>query len=296
MATLRKKNLSRPDELRPVGRGHLELIELGDLAFGRITYEPGWRWSTDVRSIVHTDQCEVHHVGYVISGRLQVEMADGSGMQVGPGDVFEMPPGHDAWVVGDEPWVSVDWTGRRFFGKTPDATGQRKLATILFTDLVGSTRMLAQLGDQAWRDRLADYHALVRRAIERHRGREVQTTGDGILATFDSPAHAVYCALDTTRDAPTLGMAQRAGLHTGEVEFAGDDVRGIAVHLAARVASMAGTGEVYISATTNALLFGSGLATASRGSHSLKGIDGDVELFAVGPPSGSAAGPGTGGT
>lgn len=282
MATLRKKNLSRPDEIRPVGRGRLELIELGDSALGRISYEPGWRWSEDVRPIVGTEVCEVTHVGYVVSGSLRIEMQDGSMMDCLPGDVFEIPPGHEAWVLGDEPWISIDWTGRRFFGKTPDATGQRKLATILFTDLVGSTQMLAQVGDQAWRDRLAEYHALVRRAIERHRGREVQTTGDGILATFDSPAHAVYCALDTARDAPTLGMAQRAGLHTGEVEFAGDDVRGIAVHVAARVASAGGAGEVLVSATTNALLFGSGISTVSRGSHSLKGIDGAVELFAVG--------------
>ena len=265
-----------------MGRGALEVVELGDLALGRITYQPGWRWSEDLKPIVGTEYCEVTHSGYAVGGNLRVQMADGSTMDIGGGDVFEIPPGHDAWVLGDDPWVSVDWTGRRFFGKTPDATGQRRLATILFTDLVGSTQLLTQVGDQAWRDRLGEYHALLRRHIEKHRGREVQTTGDGVLATFDSPAHAVHCALETAQAAPSIGLQQRAGLHTGEVEFAGDDVRGIAVHLAARVAAVAGAGEVVVSSTTSALLFGSGLATSSRGSHALKGIEGEVELFLVG--------------
>jgi class 3 adenylate cyclase len=281
VATLRKKNLSRPDEVRSVGRGRLELIEMGDGAFGRITYEPGWRWSEDLKPYVGTEWCEITHVGYVISGHLRAEMRDGSILDMLPGDVFEVPSGHDAYVVGDEQWVSVDWTGRRFFGRTPDAAAQRKLATIMFTDLVDSTRTAARLGDHAWRDRLAEYNAMVRRAIERHHGREVHTTGDGLVATFESPAHAVYCALDTARDAPDLGLEQRAGLHTGEIELAGDDVRGIAVHLASRVAAAAGAGEVLVSATTNALLTGSGLNTSSRGVQQLKGIEAPVELFAV---------------
>jgi class 3 adenylate cyclase len=281
VARLQKRNLAQPDEVRSVGRGTLELVELGDSAFGRITYEPGWRWSTDLKPIVGTDLCDIHHVGYVISGRLQVQMGDGSAMEAQAGDIFEIPPGHDAWVIGDEPWISVDWTGRRFFGKTPDASGNRVLATLLLTDIVGSTQVLAQVGDQAWRDRLAEYHAMVRRAIEKHRGREVETTGDGVLAWFGSPAHAVRCAVDTAANTRVLGLEQRAGLHTGEVEFAGHDVRGIAVHLAARIAAMAGAGEVLVSATTNALLLGSGTRTVSRGSHSLKGIDQPVELFAV---------------
>jgi class 3 adenylate cyclase len=281
VAKLQKRNLGAPDELRNVGRGRLEVVEMGDAAFGRVTFPPGFRWSDDVKPIVRTELCEVHHVGYTISGQLHTEMRDGSTLDVGPGDIFEIPPGHDAWVVGDEPWVSVDWTGRRFFGKTPDAAGERVLATIMFTDIVRSTELARELGDQAWRARLADYHAMVRRQLERHRGRLIQTTGDGVLATFDSPARGVACALDCNAGSPELGLEQRAGLHTGEVEFAGEDVRGVAVHLAARVSAAAGAGEVLISATTNALLFGSGIATSSRGNHSLKGIDQPVELFKV---------------
>jgi class 3 adenylate cyclase len=281
VAKLQKRNLGVPDEVRTVGRGRLEVVEMGDAAFGRVTFPPGFRWSEDVKPIVGTDYCEVHHVGYTISGRLHSEMRDGSTLDVGPGDIFEIPPGHDAWVVGDEPWVSIDWTGRRFYGKTPDADAQRVLATIMFTDIVGSTERLREMGDQAWRALVADYHAMLRRALERHRGREVQTTGDGVLASFDSPARAARSALETAEGARQLGLEQRAGLHTGEIELAGDDVRGVAVHLAARVAAAAGAGEVLVSATTNGLLFGSGMATTSRGNHSLKGIDQPVELFAV---------------
>jgi class 3 adenylate cyclase len=202
-------------------------------------------------------------------------------LDVEAGDVFEFPAGHDSWVLGDEPWVSIDWTGRRFFGKALDDGADRVLATILFTDLVGSTERLREMGDQTWRAVLAEYHAMVRRCIERHRGREIQTTGDGMLATFDSPARGVRCALETAEGSRAMGLEQRAGLHTGEVQFAGDDVRGIAVHLAARVAAEAGAEQVFVSATTNALLFGSGLNTVSRGTHSLKGIEQPVELFAV---------------
>jgi class 3 adenylate cyclase len=279
---LQKHSLDHPTETRNFGLGRLDLVDLNDIAIGRTNYAPGWKWSHDVKPIVGTEWCESHHMGYTVSGRLHSEMADGSMIEVGPGDVFEIPPVHDAWVVGDEPWVSIDWAGRRFYGKAADAMAAPILATILFTDVVGSTQLAARLGDHVWREKLAEYHAMLRQLLERHRGREIQTTGDGLLAMFDSPARAVHFGLDSAAAAPTLDLEQRAGMHTGEVELAGDDVRGVAVHLAARVAAAADAGEVLVSATTNALLFGSGIKTVSRGSHSLKGIDQPVELFAVG--------------
>jgi class 3 adenylate cyclase len=281
VSRLQKRNLDQPNETRTFGLGRLDLVDLGDTVVGRTHYAPGWRWSQDVKPIVGTDWCEIHHVGYTVSGRLHTEMADGSMIEIGPGDVFILPPNHDAWVLGDEPWVSIDWSGRRFYGKAADAMAAPVLATMLFTDIVGSTQLAAQLGDSTWRDRLAEYHSMLRRFLELHHGREVQTTGDGLLAIFDSPARAVRCALDSAAAAPSLRLEQRAGLHTGEIELAGDDVRGLAVHLAARVAGAAAAGEVLVSSTTNALLIGSGLTTTSRGTHELKGIDGQVELFAV---------------
>lgn len=281
MARLQKRNLSRPDEIRPVGRGQLEIVEIANVAIGRVTYQPGWRWSEDVRPIVGGEWCDLRHIGVVVSGGLQVEMADGTTLQLSPDDVFEIPPGHDAWVVGDAPWVAIDSVGRRQFGKVPDTSATRVLATIMFTDLVDSTATAAALGDRTWRDRLAEYRDVVNRALERFGGREVASTGDGVLATFDSPARAVRCATQLARDTVELGMEQRAGLHTGEVEVAGDDVRGIAVHLAARVAATSGASEVLLSSTTNQLLIGSGLVTVSRGLHELKGIDQPIELFVV---------------
>jgi class 3 adenylate cyclase len=281
VSRLQKKNLSQPDEVRSVGRGQLEFVEVGDSAIGRITYQPGWRWSEDLRPIVGTKVCEVRHVGVVLSGHLRIEMTDGSTIDLLPNDVYDIPPGHDTWVVGDEPYVSIDTVGRRNFGKPSRISDDRTLATILFTDLVSSTELLAQIGDRAWRDRLADYQFMATNVVEKFRGREVTTTGDGLLAVFDSPARAVRCAVELNAAAGEVGVKQRAGIHTGEVEMAGSDVRGIAVHLAARVAAAAGAGEVLISSTTSSLLAGSGLTTVSRGPQQLKGIEGPVELFAV---------------
>src|SRR5688572_28687518 len=281
MARLQKRNLAKPTEIRSVGRGQLELVELGDTTLGRMTYEPGWRWSEDLKPLVGGESCQIRHVGVVISGHLHIEMDDGATMELLRDDVYEIPPGHDAWVLVDERWTSIDSEGRRYFAKLTEAAEARSLATILLTDIVSSTETAERLGDSAWRGLLASYHVTATRNIERYRGREVATTGDGVLALFDSPARAVRCAVDTAVAAHELGGEQRAGVHTGEVDRVGEDVRGIAVHVAARVAAAAGAGEVLVSATTNVLLTGSGIATISRGAQSLKGIDQPVELFAV---------------
>jgi class 3 adenylate cyclase len=257
-------------------------VEFGDTTLGRIRYEPGWRWSQDVRPLVGGGEwCDIRHVGVAISGLLHVEMSDGTMVELGPGDAYEVPPGHDAWVVGGEPWISIDSEGRRYFAKVSHASDDRTLATILLTDLVSSTELVAKIGDYDWRDRLADYHSMAARTLERFRGREIGTTGDGILALFDSPARAARCALEMAAGAASIGVQQRAGIHTGEVELVGTDVRGLAVHLAARVAAQAGGGEVLVSATTRQLLSGSGLVASSRGVHELKGIEDPIELFAV---------------
>ncbi len=176
MSRLQRKSLQRPDEQRPLGRGRLELVDLGDVAVGRVTYPPGWRWSTDVQPLVHTSSCEVHHIGFVVSGRLRVEMTDGSTLDLEADDAFEIPPGHDAWVVGDEPWVAVDSLGRRYFGAVDGDVGHRALGSILFTDIVGSTETAARVGDVAWHALLADLNSSARQDLERHHGREIDTT------------------------------------------------------------------------------------------------------------------------
>ena len=157
----------------------------------------------------------------------------------------------------------------------------RILATLLFTDIVDSTARAAELGDRRWRELLEKHHALVRRQLERHRGREVDTAGDGFLARFDGPARAVRCAAAIRDAVAGLGLSIRAGLHTGECELARGRVAGIAVHLGARILALAGPGEVLVSATVKDLVAGSGLSFADRGVHTLKGVPGQWNVFAA---------------
>jgi class 3 adenylate cyclase len=155
------------------------------------------------------------------------------------------------------------------------------LATVLFTDIVGSTEQAAELGDRRWRELLAAHDTAVRRELERFRGQEVDTAGDGFLVTFDGPARAVRCATSIRRVVGELGLQVRAGVHTGECELDGDKVRGIAVHTGARVAALADPGEVLVSSTVKDLVAGSGLEFEDRGEHELKGVPGEWKLYAV---------------
>jgi class 3 adenylate cyclase len=228
-----------------------------------------------------TQSCQVHHLGYLISGTMHVRMDDGEALDIPPECVFEIPPGHDAWVVGDEPCVMVEWTSARLVGISPEGPGERVLATVLFTDIVDSTVTLQKLGDQAWRDLLGRHNARLRDDLNTFRGREVKTTGDGFLAVFDGATRAVRCAAVMTRSAREVGVSIRVGIHSGEVEFVGDDVRGVTVHTAARVMSLAGPGDVIVSSTTADLLEGSGLVLEDAGTHELKGLSGHRQVFRV---------------
>jgi class 3 adenylate cyclase len=158
---------------------------------------------------------------------------------------------------------------------------ERVLATVMFTDIVGSTERAARLGDEGWRDLLASHQAAARRELTRFRGREVKTLGDGLLATFDGPARAIRCGQAMAAAARSLGLEVRVGVHTGEVELIGDDVGGIAVHIAARVGALAASGEVLASSTVKDLVAGSGLQFVDRGVSSLKGIVDEWRLFAA---------------
>jgi pimeloyl-ACP methyl ester carboxylesterase len=198
-----------------------------------------------------------------------------------PGARFVELPGSD-----HVPWVgnagAVVGEIRQFLtGARAGADVDRVLATIVFVDLVDSTRRAATLGDADWRQLLAGFYTVARRELERFRGREVKTTGDGLLAIFDGPARAVRGALAMTAGAHSLGLEARAGVHTGECEVGSDDVGGLAVHIGARIADLAGAGEVLVSSTVRDLVAGSGLRFAERGTHVLRGVPDDWRLFAA---------------
>ena len=184
------------------------------------------------------------------------------------------------------PWLSdsdaiVDEIEEFLTGVRGRAEPDRVLATVLFTDIVGSTAKAAELGDRRWRDLLDSHNSVVRRELARFRGHEVKTAGDGFLATFDGPARAIRCACAISNAVRPLGLETRAGLHTGECEVMGDDIGGIAVHIGARVAACAGAGEVLVSSTVKDLVAGSGLNFQEHGVHTLKGVPGEWRLFAV---------------
>lgn len=198
-----------------------------------------------------------------------------------PGAKYVELPGNDHL-----PWLSdaeaiLDEVEEFLTGVRHGAEPDRVLATVLFTDIVRATERAAALGDRRWRDLLDSHHALVRRELARFRGREVDTTGDGFLATFDGPARAIRCACAVSEGARELDLEIRAGLHTGECELIGDKVGGIAVHIGARVAASASPGEVLVSSTVKDLVAGSGLRFVDRGVHALKGVPGEWRLFAV---------------
>lgn len=192
----------------------------------------------------------------------------------------ELPGGGNFWFDDDGDAILAE-IEEFVTGARPTPAADRVLLTVLFTDIVGSTRLAAELGDARWRDLLAAHHALVRRELARFRGREVKTIGDGFLATFDGPARAVRCAHAITEAVRALGVEVRAGLHTGECELVADDVGGIAVHIAARVAARAGANEVLVSSTVRDLVAGSGLRFADRGGHELQGVPGEWRLHAL---------------
>jgi class 3 adenylate cyclase len=286
MPRLRFKTFATPDEVRPLPNGRAEVVSLDESTVARSVFNPGWRWSVDLAPIMGTRSCQVHHLGHAISGVMRVVTDDGDTLDIPPGSIYEIPPGHDAWVVGDEPWVTVEWTSARIVGIGPEGPGERVLATVLFTDIVDSTARLQELGDVPWQELLRLHNARLRSDVNAFRGREVKTTGDGFLVVFDGATKAVRCAGAMTRSARDLGLAIRVGIHTGEVQFVGEDVLGVAVHAAARVMALAGPGEVLVSSTTRDLLDGSGILLQEAGTHELKGLAGGRLVFRLVTPDG----------
>lgn len=196
--------------------------------------------------------------------------------------VVELPGNEYFPYLGDQDAI-LDEIEEFLTGVRPVPALDRALATVLFTDIVSSTERAAELGDDAWTRTLDRHDALVAREVERHRGRKINPTGDGILATFDGPARAVRCAQAICGAVRSLAIEVRAGLHTGEVELRGSDIGGIAVHIGQRVSALAGSGEVLVSSTVKDLVAGSGIVFADRGSHVLKGVPDEWRLFAAEP-------------
>ena len=235
---------------------------------------------TDVRHVlpsVHVPTLVVHRAGdqatRIEGGRYLAEHIPGARLVELPG------ADHFPWVGDTE---SILREVERFVaGSEHVVEPDRVLATVLFTDIVDSTRQLAERGDRSWRELLVRFYALLRRELERFRGREIDTAGDGLLASFDGPARAVRCACRIRDEVPALGISVRCGVHTGECEVLGEKVGGIAVHLGARVCSAAAPNEVLVSSTVKDLVAGSQLRFADRGERELKGVPGEWRLYAA---------------
>lgn len=273
------KSFDSPDRVVEAPAVRSEIVELGPLTIGRSTHAVGFRWSTHIKPMVGTERCQVRHVGIVAAGRMGVELPDGSILEIGQGGVFDVPPGHDGWTVGDEPLVTIEWSGAMEW--LVPAHGERVLASLLFTDIVGSTEHIERLGDRAWRRQIATHDDTVREVLTATRGRESSTTGDGFVALYDAPARAIHAAITIRDRVRATGLELRQGIHVGEVELQGRDIRGRAVHEAARIMAAAGAGEILVSSVASTLASGAGFTFVDRGAHELKGLPGTHQLFAV---------------
>jgi class 3 adenylate cyclase len=234
----------------------------------------------DVRTVLPT----VRVPTLVIQHSDNVVIPSGRGRYVAeqiPGARYVEVPGSNTYHFV-EPWrQSFQEIAEFLTGHQPDVADDRVLATVLFTDIVDSTRRAAEIGDRDWHALLDAHDAVVRSQLARFRGREVNTSGDGFLAMFDGPQRAIRCALAIRDAVAPLGLEVRAGLHTGECEIRGDDIGGIAVHIGARVSALAGNGDVLVSSTLRDLVIGSGLEFDDRGAHQLKGVPGEWHVFAA---------------
>jgi class 3 adenylate cyclase/pimeloyl-ACP methyl ester carboxylesterase len=240
----------------------------------------GWVMRLDVRSVLSSVRAPTLVLHRTENPHYRIAMGRYLADHI-PGAKMVELPGSDWFPAFIDSEPLLDEIEEFLTGTRPAPVHDRILATVLFTDVVGSTQLAARLGDEGWLGLRARHDAIVRSALERNRGREVNTMGDGFLATFDGPARAVRCASEIAAEVRSLGIEIRAGLHTGEVEVHGDQVAGLAVHIAARVMAMAGDSRVLVSGTVKDLVVGSGIEFADRGEHQLKGVPGGWRLFEV---------------
>jgi class 3 adenylate cyclase len=279
------RRFEEPDELIEFGGVTDQLISIGGLTVSRAVQPPGWRWSTDFKPLVGGERCRARHVGLQLSGRQAIEREDGTTYEIGPGELYDIAPGHDGWTLGDEPSVALEWAGMRTW---IGGARNRILASLVFTDIVDSTGTAARLGDAAWHELLEMHYHASDDVIARFGGRRVTTTGDGVLAVFEAAVNAVRAADAMLAAAAEQDLLIRVGVHVGEVELAGDDVRGVTVHEASRVMATAGPNEVLVSEAVAMLCRSSPLTFEEAGEHELKGVEGRWRLYRVASEEGVA--------
>lgn len=283
MSRVEVRDLGEPEAVIRYPLGASYQVRLAGTVVSRHVLQPGWSWEAHAQPQVGTASCELYHRGVVLRGRMGVRTDEGEELVIGPNQVFDLPPGHLTWVEGDDELVMVDWAGGAGFDVRPGESA-RVMATILFTDMVGSTAQARKAGDEAWRRTVAMHDDVVRTALVRFGGREVETAGDSFLIVFDGAERAIRCGLDLVEALAAIQVPIRVGIHSGEVELTAEDVRGVAVHTAARIVDEARPGEVLVSGTTRDLAEGSaGLAFEPRGRHELRGLERQHDLFAARP-------------
>ena len=193
MAGLQSRRFDEPDELVTLPLVTVQVVLLGEAHVARLVHQPGWSWAEHVKPVAGTPSCQHHHQGVVLGGEVEIETDTGARRILRAGEAFEVPPGHNARVIGDKPFVTIEFAGVYGWAKPAEA-GERFVATLLVTDIVDSTKVAVQLGDATWKQLLARHNEAVRLQLDRFRGVEVNTTGDGFLAFFDGAARAVRCA------------------------------------------------------------------------------------------------------
>src|ERR671914_2017694 len=246
MSRLEVRDLGEPEAVVTYPLGASSQVRLGGTVVTRHVLQPGWSWVEHAQPQVGTTSCELYHRGVVLRGRMGVRTDDGDQLIIEPNHVFDLPPGHVTWVEGDEELVMVDWAGGAGFDARPGEEA-RVVATILFTDIVDSTALARDAGDASWKRTVAMHDDVVRTVLAGFGAREVETAGDSFLVVFDSAERAIRCGLALIDALGAIRVPIRAGIHSGEVIMSGDDVRGLAVHTAARILDQAGSGEVLVS-------------------------------------------------
>jgi class 3 adenylate cyclase len=289
MSRVEVRDLGEPEAVVSYPLGTSSQVRLGGTVVTRHVLQPGWSWEEHAQPLVGTTSCELYHRGVVLRGRMGVRTDEGDQLIIEPNHVFDLPPGHVTWVEGDEELVMVDWAGGAGFDTRPGEE-RRTMATILFTDIVDSTVLLREAGDVAWKRTLAMHDDVIRNVLAGFGGREIETGGDSFLVIFDGAERAIRCALALVEALAAIRIPIRVGIHSGEVVSSGDQVRGVAVHTAARILAEAGAGEVLVSGSTRDLAEGAAeLTFDSRGSYPLKGLEREHELFAAGSSAETAA-------